>query len=171
MLRSLAVALKDIPSVCRALTEEFARKAGIDVETLWDYLLKRKPAPTELRRQLVETFFPLVSPEDFLRAEDEGLPSSGDNATIDTANQMESTQVQFRGAEPTPGPAKKLRKAGVSIAAWAKRNGVHYSTARSWFQKGDGGRAIPPRYADLLEAEFGIRRDAWPNGVAKAPEK
>lgn len=151
-----------------ALRDRFARQSGIDPAQLAAWLEWREAPPRAIVDRLVAAFFPLVPPEAFL-SDEETLPSSGDNAKIDTGMQMESTQsTTFRGVAPTESTAAtKLRAAGRSIAEWAKANGVPYSTARSWFQKGKGGRPVPSRHYESMRAEFGIRRHEWPNGVVK----
>lgn len=146
-----------------AIVELFAKRAGIDVDELWA-ALTGEPTREKLARDLAETFHPLVRLSDFRV---EGLSSVADDATIDTPVQTQSTQ-EFRGALPTKSKAtERLRALGVSIAEVAGVLGVPYSTARSWFQKGKGGRAVPPKHAAVLLKKYGILPSDLPNGVVE----
>jgi len=128
--------------------------------------LYRQEAPTELElRGLVAAFDPLVSPSDFLGVG--GLSSDTDTARIDTPMQAQPT-LDIRGAKPTKSKATDvLRARGVSISEAATELGVPYSTARSWFQKGTGGRAVPPRHAATLLKKYGIKASDLPNGIVE----
>jgi hypothetical protein len=149
-------------SMLRALVHGFATKAGLDPAEVEAWVQMEKAPPTEIRRKLVETFFPMVDPADFL------LPSDEDDATIATVSQLQSPQsTKIRGAVPTEHPwTKALRKKGVSIAEWATTHGVSYSSARSWVQPGSGARKIPREHAAAIKEDFGIPLSAWKQGFA-----
>lgn len=144
-----------------ALVEAFARKADIDLPLLWR-ALDGEPVPAALVNPLVDAFHPTVRPSDFVI---EGLPSVSNAATIDTPMQTQSTHA-IRGARPTRNKATEtLRAAGVSIAEVADALGVPYSTARSWFQEGAAGRAVPAKHAAALLKRYGVKASDLPNGV------
>lgn len=153
-----------------AMAEMYARRIGVEPAQLWAWLDKREPIPLDVRDRLVAAFFPMVPPDSFLAAE-APLSFSGDSGTITTPMQLDSNQQKkVRGAVPTKHPfAAALRKRGMSLAEWAKANGVSPSYARSWIQRGVGGRPIPKKHAESIEREFGVPNTpaTWKNGATK----
>lgn len=145
-----------------ALADAFARKAGIDPQAIRN-ACDGLPSDKRLVDALVSAFFPLVPPGSFVI---EGLPTDTDAATIDTHMLQESTQAKIRGPQPASHRwTKALRKRGMSVAQWARLHDVGYSAARSWLQKGPGGRAIPRAFQRIIEKEDGVPESAWPHGV------
>jgi lambda repressor-like predicted transcriptional regulator len=67
-----------------------------------------------------------------------------------------------------PFPAA-LRKKGSTTARWAAEHGLSYATAKSWHAEGNGARAIPRRFAELIAREFGLPADetTWRNGITE----
>jgi DNA-binding transcriptional regulator YiaG len=153
--------VKQLHEAYIALGDAFAREAGIDPQAFHD-ACAGIPSDKRLVDGLVSAFYPRVPPSSFVI---EGLPTDTDAVTIDTPMQTQSTH-DIRGARPTKSKATEaLRALGVSIAEVAKELEVPYSTARSWFQKGDAGRAVPARHAAALLKKYGIKASDLPNGV------
>lgn len=148
-----------------SIVEYFLRQAKIDPPEYWA-AVDGQPTRPKLAQELTDLFHPAVRLTDF---HVDGLSSDTDAATIDTPMLEQSTHG-IRGPLPTANDATdKLRAKGVSISEVADTLGVHYSAARSWFQKGPNGRRVPHRYMSALKKKFGLLPADMPNGVG--PEK
>jgi len=138
-----------------ALVEAYAQRAGLDPADLWAYLDRRKAPPAEVRAALVDAFFPVVRPDDFV------LPSGPYD---DKLRAVESTPL-FRTipGRPLKSPhkfAEWLRGQRLTLADWARNHidpgsGQPYKRERvkQWIAEAPHARPIPRVTAELIERE------------------
>lgn len=156
-----------------ALVEAYARELRLPPAELWDYLERRKAPPDELRRQLVEAFFPRVRPDDFL------LPSGTENDTVNTVNASPSSNALRSRARISDESRKHkfvriIARKGVTFAevavALSEKLGrkVPRSTVQAWPKKpGDPSyRAIPEDAAEALRELYGVPMNCWARVIA-----
>lgn len=131
---------KGLPSVIVAAMDSLAREFQLDPGDFWAYLYKRKAPPTEIRRALIETFFPVVSPDDFLST------SREDGSTIH-AMRTEEFDPPKKGRPSVVDHElfKALAKAGVTLAEEADKVKRSTSSIRSMcYPKGNPNRRPAP---------------------------
>lgn len=142
--------------VVQALVESFAREVGIDPQELWAYFDKRKAPPEDVRRRFVDTFYPLVSPEDFLH---EGLTPHPNAAKVRSVSQAPSFDIRRirRVGRPLNMDhpfTRALYEDNITVTEWAEAHKVSRVQVKGWFATGDGGRSIPREMAEVIEREF-----------------
>lgn len=152
------------PAAVAAL-EAFARRAGYDLDDFWMWMTRRKRPPEHIVADLVETFWPLVRPEDF-----DPLPSQSEGAIDRHVNQAALARIQKKRqyGRPIVSPhpfAQALKAKGLTVTEWAADKGLNRSRVKSWMLDGDGGRPIPEEWAEAIRREFGVSRAAWKNGI------
>lgn len=140
-----------------ALLERFSRRATVPPEKMWAYLDRREAPPDDLRRAIVDEFFPLVSPDDFL------LPSSEDASTIRTMSTVEIAEP--RRGRPVRGKklAEALTKAGVTLSEIADAAKRSTASVRSWSypKTDDNMRPAPREVVEMFRDEYGIPLSVW----------
>lgn len=150
----------DLPSVLVASGEAVARRLDIDPGDFWAYLYRKKSPPAEVRAALVEAFFPLVKPTDFL------LTAHDRRSTLHT---MHTSDI----AAPRPGRPSKLREhpliaalesAGVSVAEEAKAIRRSPASLRSFCfpATSEHYRPVPRAIAQRWLQEYGVPLATWP---------
>jgi len=89
---------------------------------------------------------------------------------------MDSTHAaegagRWRGRPPkTKHPfSVTLRERDSHPKLWAEAHDVPYSTVKSWFASGAAARAIPRKYAELIQHELGLPAtiSTWKNGITE----
>lgn len=150
----------DLPSTLVALGEAYARRAGIAPGDFWAYLYRKAAPPAELRAAIVDAFYPLVRPDDFL-----GLTALATNATLATSMSTEPTadtrETRVSRARLAKGNRRHafvaaLVEAGITVTEAAKALGYPRSTVQSWYDADeDNARPAPKKAVDALAA--GVR--------------
>lgn len=81
------------------------------------------------------------------------------------------TAPTWRGRPPKtkhPFPVA-VRKKRSNVKRWSEDHSLPYTTVKSWFADADSdaARAIPRRWAMLIEHELGLpaNKATWPNGI------
>lgn len=141
-----------------ALVESFAREAKLEPQEVWSWLDKRSAPPPEIRRLIVDAFFPLVSPNDFLSTSPE------DGSTIRTMRTEEFEPPKKGRPSVVEHPLfEALAKHGVTLAEEADNVKRSPSSLRSFcYPKGNPHRRPAPedlkkRWRDL----YGVSPKAW----------
>jgi hypothetical protein len=155
-----------------ALVERYAQQTSLEAHELWAYLDRRKVPPPTVRASLVDAFYPLVRPDDFLP-----LTSAPNDAQY---RYMESTEmvktVAGRPLESNHPFARWLRAQHMTVADWARNHtnpgtGKPYTRERvkAWIAEGAGARPIPRHAADMIarESDGAVKANAraWKNGI------
>jgi hypothetical protein len=168
---------KELPSTLVALGEAWARRYGLEPGEFWAYVYRKAPPPPEVRAAIVDAFFPLVRPADFL-----GLTSEGEPSTLDTVNTsaVSSNALRSRArlseASLKTKAVRVLARNGVTIAEVARsltdRLGrkVPRSTVQAWLKPKEDPtyRAIPQDAADAFLELYGVPLASWPR-IIPAP--
>jgi hypothetical protein len=107
------------------------------------------------------------------RAE-QGLPPEIKTRSLIEMNSTHAAEgsPRWRGRPPKtkhPFPAALRKKKRSNVKRWAEEHSIPYTTVKSWFADADaaGARAIPRRYAELIEQELGLpaNKSVWHNGI------
>jgi hypothetical protein len=115
---------------------------------------------------------------------DQGLPPDIKTRSLIGMNSTHAAEgsPRWRGRPPKtkhPFPAALRKKKKSNVKRWSEEHGIPYTTVKSWFADADtdAGRAIPRRYAELIEQELGLPANrsvcttASPTSRAVAPER
>jgi hypothetical protein len=98
----------------------------------------------------------------------EGLPRSGDYATLATTMEAPSAQTKMSRAH-LGGVSRKhpfiaaLVAKNVTVTKAATELGESRTTVQSWYTKGAHGRPIPRAAAEKIRKLYGVPVSAWPD--------
>lgn len=161
-----AVKRSEAPRYLLLNYDRLARAFGVDPLDHWAWVWREKPAPRWFVDRVVAAYWPGLPPSDFDIAEDEGLTSDPDLATVattllqDSSLKVKVSRAQLDASSRKHPFVRALVKAGITVTEIAEELKVPRSTVQSWYSA-NNPRPIPRAMVAKLEKRFGVPPSAW----------
>jgi hypothetical protein len=116
----------------------------------------------EAHLELMQRFAAVEAAKHVERTERPSGPNQGDQLG---STMNESPLPRPHGGRPTVSRHVFPRRVG-NVRAWAKMNGLKYTTVKRWFTEGKTLAPVPRKWAVILKHTHGIPPAAWKGGIS-----